>query len=207
MARRYSMTKRAQAIEGTRQRLMTAAMDLVMETGGANVPMTAIAERADVSVRTAYNHFASVDALLTAAMAAINEQFASLAPAPVTDHRSPEGALREFVRRWFQEMARQEDRLAALVMIRDAPELERALTTAREIRLERVRSVLAIAQESGRLRAPLDEAAAVAFVQTSYQSWVALVRQLGLSSEEAADLVSRSVAAFAFHHPSWPARR
>jgi AcrR family transcriptional regulator len=193
------MAKRAQALGDTRQRLMTAAMDLVMETGGANVPMAAIAERADVAVRTAYNHFASVDALLTAAMAAINEQFALLAPAPVTDHQSPEGALREFIRRWFDEIVRQADSVAALVMIRDAPELERALAAAREIRLERVRSVLAIAEEGGRLRVPMDEAAAMAFVQTSYQSWVALVRQLGLSTEEAADLVTRSIAAFAFH--------
>lgn len=197
MPRRYSMAKRAQAREDTRQRLMTSATDLVMEKGSANVPMTTIAERAEVSLRTAYNHFASVDALLAAVMAGINAEFSALAPAPVsTDRRTPEQALRELVVQWFEEVTRQQSRIAALITIRDSAELDEALAAARQIRLDRVRAVLAEAGD--RLSIPLDEAAAMAYVQTSYQSWVALVPQLGLSTEQAADLVTRSIAAFAF---------
>lgn len=200
MPRRYSMAKRAQAREDTRQRLMAAATDLVMAKGSANITMTAVAEGAEVSLRTAYNHFATVDALLAAVMATINEEFSALAPAPVSTHdQRPEQALRELVAQWFDELARQEARIGALITIRDSTELDEALAAARQIRLERVRAVLSVAEADGRLRVPVDEATAVAYVQTSYQTWVALVAQLGLTTTAAADLVARSIAAFALN--------
>ena len=199
MPRRYSMVRRARAREDTRQRLMTAGTELVMAAGSASVTMTAVAERAGVSLRTAYNHFAGVDALLGAVMAGINEEFSALAPAPVTtESRTPEEALRELVTQWFDEVARHEARIGALLTIRDAADLDEALAVARQIRLDRVRAVLEEAGAENRLRVPLDDAVAAAYVQTSYQTWAALVPQLGLTTAAAADLVTRSVAAFAF---------
>lgn len=199
MPRTYSMEKRGRAREDTRQRLMAAAADLIMEKGTAKITMTAVAGRADVALRTVYNHFTSLDALLAAVMAMINEEFAALAPAVVDARpRSPEQAMHDLVVQWFRELAKHDKRIGALTTIRDSVELAHALASSRQLRLERVRSVLSMAEACDRLRVPLDEAAAMAYVQTSYQSWVALVPQLGLSSDEAADLVTRSIAAFSF---------
>lgn len=196
------MAKRAEARDNTRQSLMAAATDLMLDNGTVNITMRAVADAAGVAPRTAYNHFSSVDALLAAVMAAINEEFSALAPAPVdTAEVTPEQALRELVRQWFDELARQDSRLGALITIRDSPELDRALASARSIRTERVRSVLAIAEERGLLRVPLADAVAIAYVQTSYQSWVALVTQLGMSPQAAAELVTSSIATFAFGPP------
>ncbi|MQA82822.1 MAG: TetR family transcriptional regulator [Streptosporangiales bacterium] len=199
LSRTYSMQKRGRAREDTRQRLMSAAADLIMEKGSAKITMTAVAGRADVALRTVYNHFASVDALLASVMSTINEEFAALAPAVVDARpRSPEHALRDLVVQWFHELAKHDQRIGALITIRDSVELAHALASSRQLRLERLRSVLSMAADCDRLRVPLDEAAAMAYVQTGYQSWVALVRQLDLSNDEAADLVTRSIAAFSF---------
>lgn len=193
------MAKRAEARDSTRQSLLAAATQLMMDKGTANITMLAVAELANVAPRTAYNHFASVDALLAAVMATINEEFSALAPAPVdTVEVSPERVLRELVAQWFDELTKQDSRLSALITIRDSAELDEALATARELRIQRVRPVLALAEERGQLRVPLDDAVAMAYVQTSYQCWVALVRQLGMSSPDAAELVTSSIAAFAF---------
>lgn len=199
MPRTYSMEKRGRAREDTRQRLMTAAADLIMEKGTAKITMTAVAGRADVALRTVYNHFASVDALLAAVMAMINEEFAALAPEAVdASPRSPERAMRDLVVKWFGELAKHDQRIGALITIRDSVELAHALASSRQLRLERIRAVMAMAEDCDRLRVPIDEAAALAYVQTSYQAWVALVPQLGLSNDGAADLVTRSIAAFSF---------
>lgn len=199
MPRSYSMAKRAQAREETRQRLMAAGTELVLAGGSTTLTMTAVAERADVALRTVYNHFATVDDLFAAVMGAINDEFAALAPEPVdAENGSPETALRELTGQWFAEIARHADRLAALLTIRGSAELDRALAVARQLRLERVRSIMTVAERRGLLRVSLDDAVAMAYVQTSYQTWAALVPQLGMTTEAAADLVTRSVAAFAF---------
>jgi AcrR family transcriptional regulator len=197
--RSYSMAKRAQARDQTRQRLMSAGTDLVLEGGSTTLTMTAVAERADVALRTVYNHFATVDDLFAAVMGAINEEFAALAPEPVdAENGSPVAALRALTGQWFAEIARQADRLAALLSIRGSAGLDRALAAARQLRLERVRSIMAVAERGGLLRVSLDDAVAMAYVETSYQTWAALVPQLGMTTDAAADLVTRSIAAFAF---------
>lgn len=202
MPRAYSMANRAQARENTRQRLMSAATDLMIERGSTDLAIAAVAERADLAVRTVYNHFASLNELLAAAMTAIRDEFAEMAPEPVDEHgQTPASALRVLVGQWFGELARNDARLSALLSIRGSTELERAFEDARQLRLTRVRSVLAMAEARGELRVPLADAVAMAYVATGYQSWVALVRQLGLTTDAAADLVTESVTAFALGSP------
>ena len=52
----------------TRRRIIDAAMSLVEERGMAEVSMTAIAERAELSRQTIYNNFANVEAAVCAFM-------------------------------------------------------------------------------------------------------------------------------------------
>src|SRR5262245_58594546 len=55
--RRYKLGRRAETAEETRQRLVTATFELHTEQGVRATSLKQIAERAGVSVGTAYHHF------------------------------------------------------------------------------------------------------------------------------------------------------
>jgi AcrR family transcriptional regulator len=64
--RKYSMDKRRAASEETRRRIVEATLALHAEKGIFGTSWKDIAERADVSVATVYNHFPSLDELVPA---------------------------------------------------------------------------------------------------------------------------------------------
>jgi AcrR family transcriptional regulator len=66
MPRRYRMSARAQSTAHTRERIVLAAKDLHAERGFTATSMDEIAERAGVSVATAYRHFPTLAALIPA---------------------------------------------------------------------------------------------------------------------------------------------
>lgn len=78
------MSRREEAKQERRRRIVTAARDLIRETGDAGVSMRAIADRADVSLSTPYNLFGSKRAIVLAVLGDIREfreKFARLGPA------------------------------------------------------------------------------------------------------------------------------
>lgn len=85
--RKYSMNKRKAAVEETRQRIVEATLALHSEKGMFDTSWKDIAERADVSVATVYNHFPSLDELVPACGALIMA---------ITDPPSLEDASRIF---------------------------------------------------------------------------------------------------------------
>lgn len=191
MPRTYSMERRAAEREHTRTRLIQAVQALIMERGSTAIQMADIAQRADVAVRTAYNHFSSTNELLGAAMATITNEFAKIAPAPVhAKHLPPQEALRTLVHDWYDQLRRESDKLETLLSIRDSPELLEALGAARRLRLERIRAVLEAADQEGALRVSLEDALALSYCMTGYASWAALVLQCGVTHEHATRLVS-----------------
>ncbi len=62
------MTKRAEDLDATRRELVQATLDVAAEGGLDALTMQAVANRADVAVRTVYNYFDSREALIAAAM-------------------------------------------------------------------------------------------------------------------------------------------
>jgi AcrR family transcriptional regulator len=77
------MSRREEAKDERRRRIVTAARDLIRETGDAGVSMRAIADRADVSISTPYNLFGSKRAVVLAVLEDIrgfSERFAKLRP-------------------------------------------------------------------------------------------------------------------------------
>jgi AcrR family transcriptional regulator len=64
--RAYTLGKRGEAAEATRRRLVEATFALHQERGVAAVGLKDIAERAGVSVGTAYHHFPSYDEAVSA---------------------------------------------------------------------------------------------------------------------------------------------
>ena len=67
------MSRREEAKEERRRRIITAARDLIRETGDAGLSMRAIAARANVSLSTPYNLFGSKRAILVAVLEDIRE--------------------------------------------------------------------------------------------------------------------------------------
>lgn len=77
------MSQREEAKDERRRRIVTAARDLIRETGDAGVSMRTIADRADVSISTPYNLFGSKRAVVLAVLEDIrgfSERFARLRP-------------------------------------------------------------------------------------------------------------------------------
>jgi AcrR family transcriptional regulator len=66
MPRRYTLGKRAEQVQETRQRILDAAAGLYRERGVVATTMQEVARRADVAPGTVLNHFASPDALAIA---------------------------------------------------------------------------------------------------------------------------------------------
>ena len=64
--RKYSMDKRREAVQETRQRILEATLALHSEKGIFGTSWQDIAQRADVSVGTVYKHFPSLDELVPA---------------------------------------------------------------------------------------------------------------------------------------------
>lgn len=64
--RRYRMSRRRDAVDETRRRIVGAAFELHAEIGPSRTTIRAIAERAGVQRHTVYAHFPDVDALYEA---------------------------------------------------------------------------------------------------------------------------------------------
>ena len=79
------MSRREQAKDERRQRIIAAARDLIRETGDAGLSMRAIAARAGVSLSTPYNLFGSKRAILIAVLGDIEDFFERLAEMRAAD--------------------------------------------------------------------------------------------------------------------------
>jgi AcrR family transcriptional regulator len=115
--RKYSMDRRKAVLEKTRRRIVEATLALHSEKGIFDTSWKDIAERADVSVATVYNHFPSLDELVPACGALIMS---------ITDPLSLEDAprifgdaqtLEERLRRLISEMFAYYDRRGAYLEV------------------------------------------------------------------------------------------
>lgn len=66
MPRKYSMERRAAAIEETRRRIVDATVELHNEKGVSGTSMQDIADRSGVALATVYRHFPTLDTLIPA---------------------------------------------------------------------------------------------------------------------------------------------
>lgn len=82
-SRKYDMSSRQQAKSATRDTIIKAAIDTFMAERSFAVTLPAVAERADVTVKTVLRHFGSRDALVEAAwLQAYGEVMAERTPPP-----------------------------------------------------------------------------------------------------------------------------
>jgi AcrR family transcriptional regulator len=191
MPRQYTMTRRAEARDQTRNRILDATAELITERGSSDLTISDVADRADVAARTVYNHFASIDDLTSETMNRMAAQFIVVEPAEVMPGERAADALERILRDWYAQLERNARLLDALMSIHDSPALSSALEHARILRRERMEAVLREAEREGSLRVTLTEARSIAYALTGVASWSALVEHEGLDNAEAARLVAR----------------
>jgi len=64
--RKYTLGKRSESIEDMRRRIVDATVELHSEKGVLATSMQDVAERANVALRTVYNHYPTIEDLVSA---------------------------------------------------------------------------------------------------------------------------------------------
>ena len=176
--RAYESPTRKEHAELTRQAIIKALIDLLIDERPATVSIPAVAKRANVSVRTVYHHFATKEALFDALA-----EFARVRSggADLPDATSP----REFATR-LPDVYRYLDANAALFNAVRVSEIDSAVRTKVD-----QRSVARTEKALQPLLEQLDEDAfrrlcAVVGTIASHDGYRALTTRYGLSRDEAA---------------------
>jgi len=121
--RHYSLNRRAEAAQATRQRIVEATLQLHAEKGVLATSHKDVAARADVSVGTVYHHFPTQDAMVRACGVQVGDLF----PVPsveTIDARAPQrerivALTRELVALyvrmpWFEKLRTERGEVPAL---------------------------------------------------------------------------------------------
>jgi AcrR family transcriptional regulator len=192
MPRSYDMKTRGQQTAATRQRLLDAAVEGLAEVGVEALTMQSVAERADVALRTVYNHFASKEELIVEAydrLAGATKERYALLPAD----GAPRARVGWMVDAMYDVLDEQSPGTHAIMRVSGVPQFDHRLHEVRGWRREAIAAVLRPADDAGELLVPLEQAVALVFVATSYATWNALVHESGLSQSAAKDLSRRAV--------------
>ncbi len=191
--RRYRQLRRAELEAQTRLRITEAAMKLHGTVGPLRTTVTAVAEEAGVQRGTVYRHFPDEDALF----GACSMHWLSLNPTPSPDAwigiEDPSQRLRRALvelYHWYERNQRMLDNV-----FRDAP-LVSALkppVDGFQRQLSAMHATLMRGRpQRGRRRARVGGAVGLAI---GFGAWSSLVRENGLDSAEAVDLMTAMVAA------------
>jgi len=188
MARPYELKRRAERQEQTRQRIVEAAVELHQAYGPAATTVSDVAKRAGVGRVTVYRHFADETELLRACS---GHYFASH-PAPDPERwraiEDPTERLRTALGETYAYHRETEEMIThALADVREHEVMEPYYALwelASEVLLEPWRA-------RGRRRALLRAGIALAL---SFDTWRQLVREQGLSEEQAIELGLRLTA-------------
>jgi AcrR family transcriptional regulator len=191
--RPYRKRRRAEREKETRLRITEAAVELHGTVGPARTTISAVAEKAGVQRATVYRHFPDEEALFGACSA----HWALQHPLPDVEAwaaiADPEERLRTALGQLYSWFADGEEMLENV--IRDG-----TVVAAMEGPVEAVRAWIAYAAdvlvrgrpERGRRRRLARAAIGHAL---SFETWRSLVREQGLSGEEAVELMATLVAA------------
>lgn len=186
MARTYTKTKRAELEAETRQRIVEAAVDLHTTLGPAQTTISMIAERAGVQRHTVYAHFPDERTMLMACSGLSFERDPFPDPVAWETINDPSVRLREALAALYAWYDRN-DELTGNVL-RDA---ERHAPTRETVAYRFGPQVEAIANSVGD---GLDDPGHAALrLAMSYHTWRTLVRDAGLASAEAIELMARTV--------------
>jgi AcrR family transcriptional regulator len=95
--RTYTLGKRADSADATRQRILDATLDLYRDLGVPATTLRAVAQRADVSRGTILHHFGSAEGLLGAVLDRVLEALDLPDPQSIERIADPDARVRAFV--------------------------------------------------------------------------------------------------------------
>ncbi len=200
MPRRYSMEIRAAATAATRERIIEAAMDELVAAEGEPITLQRVAERADLALRTLYNHFPNRDTLLSAAFSHHAAQSRAAVEAVTLPDTDPEEQLRHVIAAYYSRYEQMGARLSALLALRGFPDLDEQIRAIRAWRRRVIAHVVTRAEAEGVLRVPAQIAVAFIFTLTSHATWAQLVDELGTRAS-ASDVASDALHSALFRSP------
>ena len=191
--RPYRMKQRAEAEAATRRRITESAVELHGTVGPARTSISAIAEHAGVRRSTVYRHFPDEDALF----AACSSHWRSANPAPGLEAWAaiddPVARLGVALRELYAFYGKTERMLDNLLRDEDVvPALQKTFANFRAY-LDAAHDVLMAGRsergvKKARVRAAIGHA-------LGFPTWRSLVREQGLDDAQAAELMTRLVAA------------
>jgi AcrR family transcriptional regulator len=199
MPRRYSMRTRQLASDGVRNRILEATLDELGAAGGEIITLQAVAARADVALRTVYNHFAGREELLAAAFVHHARQTRADIDALTVPEAGPEEQLQHVVAAYYARYARMGPRLGALLSLRGFPELDEHIRSVRAWRRDLLADILERAHRNGELAIPRRVGVALAFTLTSHAGWHSLLESLDDDPDETTRVANQALASALFH--------
>ena len=189
--RPYRKRRRAEQEEQTRLRITEAAVDLHGSVGPARTTVSAVAERAGVQRATVYRHFPDEEALF----AACSSHWAMLNPPPDPtawgeDRPSRSERLRRALAELYAWYGRNEQMLENITPRRPAGAGDARCRRANSGGLlRRGRRGPAGAAGASAERAGAASRAAIGHA-LAFDTWRSLVREQGLSADEAVELIA-----------------
>ena len=194
------MQTRRAATAAARARILEAALDELAATGGEAITLRGVADRADMALRTMYNHFTSRDELLTAAFLHHAAQTRAAVEALSVPDASPEEQLRHVVEAYYSRYAAMGARLSVLLSVRSVPELEEQINVIRGRRRQLVEKIIRRAARARQLAVPVPTAVTLAFTMTSHAAWNVCLKELDGDVAEATTVVNKALSSALFHH-------
>ena len=154
--------------------------------------MRAVADTADVALRTLYNHFPSKERLVVEAYNQMVAPFVDAVAALPADG-TPQQRLHRFVESLYYTYTHDRRGLAAVLGATGIAEFDARVEEVRSWRRSELTVLLRSAIRSGDLRLPLKQAVAMAFLWTSFATYGSLVDTSGLSPDVATRLAISSL--------------
>jgi AcrR family transcriptional regulator len=186
MARTYILKRRAEQQADTRQRIVEAAVDLHASVGPAATTFSMLAERAGVQRHTVYAHFPDERSLYLACSGLTLERSPLPSAEPWRAIADPAARLRRGIREVYDWFAENAGLLGCVLRDAESHPLTREIAGLRiEPSMVGYREVLGLGL-SPRQRAVLHLA-------LCFPAWRALVRETGLTQEEAVDAMVQAV--------------
>lgn len=193
------MQTRQLATAATRTRILEAALDELAAVGSEAIPLQAVAIRADLALRTLYNHFAGRDELLAAAFLHHATQTRAAVEALRVPDADPEEQLHHVVVAYYARYSQMGRRLSVLLSLRGVPELEEQIRAIRGRRRQLLEQIIDDARRAGLLTVPASTAVALAFTITSHAGWEILVQELDGAAAEATRVANEALSSALFH--------
>ena len=202
--RKYEMTRRAAAVEQTRERIDTATVAAPCELGIQATSWDEIARRAGVGVGTVYRHYPGFDTLLPACGEVVERTLALPAAGDIGAVFAGARGTRARIERLVTEVFGVYERGAPFI---DNIRRERGQLPQLEAFHQQIEQTLdALAREALRPLAPSQSASEVVRALIDLPTWRAFTER-GFTTAHAVQAVSRLIECAVRSHPVTVARR